>query len=144
MRWVGLCHVASDVHTATRHEAMGPRIDCGFEAKLVLLRALYLPVELPPEVYAQHGPSLEEVLCRDAHASLERLARDLPPELVERITTEIGTPWDAIVRAGRTLDADLIVIGSHGYSGIDHVLGTTAAKVANHADRNVLIVRTPL
>lgn len=124
--------------------AVAARLAAKYDAKLVLLRAIYIPAELPREVYAQHGPSLEDLLCRDAHAGLERLARDLPAGLVERITTDIGTPWDAIVRAGRDLDADLIVLGSHGFSGIDHVLGTTAAKVANHADRNVLIVRTPL
>lgn len=37
-----------------------------------------------------------------------------------------------------------IVIGSHGHGGIDRVLGTTAAKLVNHADRNVLVVRTQL
>jgi nucleotide-binding universal stress UspA family protein len=55
-----------------------------------------------------------------------------------------SAPEDTIVRLGRELDADLIVLGSHGFSGLDHLLGTTAAKVVNHADRNVLVVRTPL
>ena len=36
---------------------------------------------------------------------------------------------------------DLIVIGSHGYSGIDRLIGTTAAKVVNHAKQSVLVVR---
>jgi nucleotide-binding universal stress UspA family protein len=36
------------------------------------------------------------------------------------------------------------VIGAHGYGKLDRMLGTTAAKVVNHADRNVLIVRDPL
>jgi nucleotide-binding universal stress UspA family protein len=36
---------------------------------------------------------------------------------------------------------DLIVIGSHGYDALDRLLGTTAAKVVNHADRSVLVVR---
>ncbi len=35
---------------------------------------------------------------------------------------------------------DLIVLGSHGYGGIDRLLGTTAAHVANRAERNVLVV----
>jgi nucleotide-binding universal stress UspA family protein len=38
-------------------------------------------------------------------------------------------------------DVDLIMVGSHGYSGVDRLLGTTAAKVVNHADRSVLVVR---
>jgi nucleotide-binding universal stress UspA family protein len=35
----------------------------------------------------------------------------------------------------------LIVIGSHGFSGIDRLLGTTAGRVVNHADRSVIVVR---
>jgi nucleotide-binding universal stress UspA family protein len=41
------------------------------------------------------------------------------------------------------VEAALILIGSHGYSGLDHLLGTTAARVVNHADRSVLVVRHP-
>ena len=37
---------------------------------------------------------------------------------------------------------DLIVIGSHGYAGIDRLLGTTAAKIVNHAATSVLVVRS--
>jgi len=48
---------------------------------------------------------------------------------------------DVICRTARELDADLIVIGSHGYGGIDRVLATTAARVVNHADRSVLVAR---
>ncbi len=55
-----------------------------------------------------------------------------------------AAPWDGICRAAREHDADMIVIGSHGYGALDRLLGTTAAKVVNHADRNVLVVRTPL
>jgi nucleotide-binding universal stress UspA family protein len=45
------------------------------------------------------------------------------------------------LRPARAIGADLIVIGSHGYGGLDRVLGTTAARVVNHADRSVLVVR---
>jgi universal stress protein F len=34
-----------------------------------------------------------------------------------------------------------VVIGSHGYGGLDRVLGTTAAKIVNHASCSVLVVR---
>jgi universal stress protein F len=47
----------------------------------------------------------------------------------------------SIERAAAENDVDMIVIGSHGYHGLDRVLGTTAAKVVNHADRSVLVVR---
>ena len=52
-----------------------------------------------------------------------------------------GDPWRVIVENAANFDVDLIVIGSHRYHGrLDRVLGTVAAKVVNHADRNVLVV----
>jgi nucleotide-binding universal stress UspA family protein len=113
-------------------------------AKLVLFRAIGLPVELPREIIALGEARLEDILRDMAHADLARLAATVNPELVEQLAIEIGTPWDSIVRAAHRVDADLIVIGSHGYGGIDRLLGTTAGKVANHADRNLLIVRAEL
>ena len=110
-------------------------------ARLVLFRAINLPAELPREILEQRDLTLEDLLRRDAKAALEQLARDLPPTLLEALVTELAIPWDGIVRAARTHDADLIVLGSHGFRGLDHLLGTTAAKVVNHADRDVLVVR---
>jgi universal stress protein F len=112
--------------------------------KLVLFRAIGLPPDVPAEVLAQPSMRVEDILRAGAHAELDRLASAIPAGLVERITTELATPWDGIVRAARHMDADLIVIGSHGYGGLDRLLGTTAAKVVNHADRNVMIIRTTL
>ncbi len=114
------------------------------DAKLVLFRAINVPPDVPRQLLEKTQTEIEDVLRQSAHADLDRLASTVDPALVERITTEISVPWDGIVREGRKADADMIVIGSHGYSGLDRLLGTTAAKVVNHADRNVLIVRTPL
>jgi nucleotide-binding universal stress UspA family protein len=114
------------------------------DAKLVLFRAIGIPSDMPREVLNLIDRNLEDVLISNAHAELERLAAALPKGRVERIVTPFATAWDGICRTARELDVDLIVIGSHGYSGIDRFLGTTAAKVVNHADRNVLVVRTLL
>jgi universal stress protein F len=113
-------------------------------ANLVLFRAIGVPSDMPREVLNLLDRSLEDVLIGNAHSELERFAAGLPKGRVERIVTPFATAWDGICRTARELDVDLIVIGSHGYSGIDRVLGTTAAKVVNHADRNVLVVRTLL
>jgi nucleotide-binding universal stress UspA family protein len=53
----------------------------------------------------------------------------------------VGAPWEAICKAAEGLEADMVVVGSHGYSGIDRVIGTTAAKVVNHCPCSVLVVR---
>lgn len=113
-------------------------------AQLVLFRAINVPPDMPRDVLTVTDLQLEDILKRNAHEDLDRMASTLRAGIVEEITMDFATPWDGICRAGRTHDADLIVIGSHGYSGLDHLLGTTAAKVVNHADRNVLVVRTLL
>jgi len=114
------------------------------DGKLILFRAIGVPSDLPHEIANLIDRSLEDVLIGNAHAELELVAASLPRARVERIVTPFATAWDGICRSARELDVDLIVIGSHGYGGLDRVLGTTAAKVVNHADRNVLVVRTLL
>ena len=100
------------------------------DAKLVLFRAIGIPPDLPHQVFQGTPVQIEDTLRASARAELEALARDIPPGRIERITTELATPWDGILHEAKTVDADLIVIGSHGYSGaLDRVLGTTAAKV---------------
>jgi universal stress protein F len=112
-------------------------------ARLQLFRAVGVPVDLPAIALSIPPAELEVVLERDARTALEALARDLPVELIAGRSVALGQAWQAICEAARREDVDLIVIGSHGYGAADRVLGTTAAKVVNHADRAVLVVRAP-
>ena len=110
-------------------------------AKLVLLRAVGLPAEIDQELYVHSAQSVTEMLVDKAKTELEALAKTLPEGAVEKLDVHIGTPWDTICREAKALDCDLVVVGSHGYSGLDRVLGTTAAKVVNHCERSVLVAR---
>jgi nucleotide-binding universal stress UspA family protein len=112
-------------------------------ASLVLYRAIGIPPELPADLFRVTDRSLEQILRSNAVNDLEQLAKTFPKARVETIATAFATPWDGICRAAREYAADLVVIGSHGYGTIDRVLGTTAAKVVNHIDRNVMVVRAP-
>ncbi|MBX3185852.1 MAG: universal stress protein [Labilithrix sp.] len=112
-------------------------------SKLVLFRAVSIPTELPPEAYLMPPTEVTKILERRARVALEEAARDVPGELAPELRIALGQPWQAICAAATECDADLIVIGSHGYDTIDRLLGTTAAKVVNHADRTVLVVRAP-
>lgn len=113
-------------------------------AKLIVFRAIGVPPDMPQELFRVTDLRVEDVLLRTAHADLAGLTSGIPAERIEKITTSFATAWDGICHAAREHDVDLIVIGSHGYGGLDRLLGTTAGKVVNHADRNVLVVRTPL
>lgn len=112
--------------------------------KLVLYRAITVSPDLPREVLVQTDRRLEDILVANARDDLARTAVHLRPGLVEKMLAGFAVPWDGICREARECEADLIVIGSHGYGGIDRILGTTAGKVVNHADRNVLVVRNSL
>jgi len=110
-------------------------------AKLVLFRAVGIPPELPLALYLGSEASMTELLVEQAQKDLTALASRIPSAVLQTTAVDIGVPWDAICRAGKKFEADLILVGSHGYGGLDRLLGTTAAKVVNHADRCVLVVR---
>lgn len=112
-------------------------------AKLVLFRAVAIPSDVPVEAYHMAPADFALMLEKQARDQLEVSARDVGAEHVARIHVEIGSPWNAICRAAVEDDVDMIVLGSHGYDTVDRILGTTAAKVVNHADRSVLVVREP-
>lgn len=113
-------------------------------AKLVLYRAITVSPDLPREALVKTDLRLEDLLVANARTDLQQIAAQIRRELVEQIVTTFATPWDGICRTAQEHDVDLIAIGSHGYGGIDRLLGTVAAKVVNHADRNVLVIRTAL
>lgn len=112
-------------------------------AKLWLFRAVGVPLEVPSEVYSMAPDSVAGLLQERGMADLRQLAAGVKPELVAGVRVALGAPWQAICEAARAYGASLVVVGSHGYGGLDRVLGTTAAKVVNHADRSVLVVRAP-
>ncbi|HTY96318.1 MAG TPA: universal stress protein [Solirubrobacteraceae bacterium] len=57
------------------------------------------------------------------------------------VELQVSPTWKGIVHAAEEHDASLIVLGSHGRSGISGVLlGSVAEAVAGHSDRSVLVV----
>ena len=75
-------------------------------------------------------------------ASWTALASELgAPQVETRFLT--GAPWDQIVKLAQDdLSIDLIVMGTHGRTGLTHaLLGSVAEKVVRHAPCAVLVVR---
>lgn len=112
-------------------------------AKLVLFRSILVVHDLPPEAYTVSPDRIPELLGRKAREELEGLEVSVPPELRGGIRVVVGVPWQSIDRTAREEDVDLIVLGSHGFTVFDRIVGTIAAKIVNHADRAVLVVRAP-
>ena len=94
----------------------------------------------------KHFPSRDvfEELESNARIALADMARDA--DLGSHVLTHVrrGKPFLEIIRAARELEADVLVIGSHGQSGLSETLfGSTAEKVVRKAPCAVLVVRHP-
>jgi nucleotide-binding universal stress UspA family protein len=110
-------------------------------SKLILVRAVGIPIEIPIEAYSMPPQSLEGLLREQAQKYIDQLESSVPVEFRGGAKVAIGTPWQAICDMAKDENVDLIMVGSHGYQGLDRLIGTTAAKIVNHADRSVLVVR---
>lgn len=76
-----------------------------------------------------------------AETHLAALREELPG-IASELHVVAGSAGPAIVEAARTLDADLIVMATHGRSGVARaILGSVADHVARHAACPVLLVR---
>jgi universal stress protein A len=79
-------------------------------------------------------------------AAHQRLDTLVSPSDIERLRPEyavrIGTPAEEIVRYASERDIDLIIMGTHGRSGVAHLLlGSVAEHVVRAAPCPVLLVR---
>ena len=114
-----------------------------FHAIEPFVPVVYAEGVLPyPELYspAEYKRSAEA----GARRLLDRVARRAATARV-RCDTAFATadaPWSAIIRAARAKRCDLIVMASHGRSGIGAVLlGSVTTKVLTHSKIPVLVCR---
>jgi nucleotide-binding universal stress UspA family protein len=123
--------------------AAGVKMASALGASLLLLRVIGIQTDLPLDLVRVSPAEFELVLQKRAKDAITELATKSIPEGVEWIAQVVtGAPWDAIGWVAKAEDVDLVVIGAHGYGRLDRVMGTTASRVVNHADRSVLVVRS--
>ena len=116
-----------------------------FDAELHLLYVLQDMVAMVPEpgmAFPPPGDYLEELKESAENALQELLGPDSAADLSVVRTTRHGPPFLEIIRYAKEKDIDLIVMGTHGRSGLAHVvLGSVAEKVVRKAPCPVLTVR---
>jgi nucleotide-binding universal stress UspA family protein len=126
---------------ANRAVAYASELAKRFGAELHLLHVVQPPVA----AYAYAAPLPEDVLHPEVPAEKELEALEVPNVgQISRIERSIrtGTPFVDIVRYAKENDVDLIVIGTHGRTGLTHMLlGSVAEKVVRKASCPVLTVR---
>ena len=89
-------------------------------------------------------PRLHESLRSSAKAALLEAQGEATGSGLSQveIAVEQGAPFDAITHFAKEGHYDLIVVGTHGRTGIRHaLLGSVAERVVRHAHCPVLVVR---
>jgi nucleotide-binding universal stress UspA family protein len=113
-------------------------------SRVVLFHAYHLPVEFQQLEGAYLPPDFWTNVKAEAEETLENYAADLRQKgvAVESVVAE-GYAATAIIDEVGNQDADLIVIGTHGLSGLKHLLlGSIAERVVQKAPCAVLTVKT--
>lgn len=113
-----------------------------FQARLLLLHVVELSY-VGTGLGEMEAPLLEAELRQNAAQQLERLLAGLGTDgAALRTELRLGRPWQEICAAAKEQQVDLIVLGTHGYTGLKHVvLGSTAERVVRYAPCPVLVVR---
>jgi nucleotide-binding universal stress UspA family protein len=137
-----LCPV--DFSPGARHAMeVAARLAIAADAELVLAHAWYLPplafaseTGFPPE-------AVDGMIDEDQRALAAAVAE--ATALGARVTARFlsGVPWDQLVQTARADPSfELIVMGTHGRTGMTHLLlGSVAQLVVRHAPCSVMVAR---
>lgn len=118
-----------------------------FNAEIYLIYVVE-PVIYPPDFSMGQIaiPSIDVELDKRAFEELNNLAkREISQDVKSHVIIKSGKPFVEIIETAAAEDIDLIIIATHGHSGIEHVLfGSTAEKVVRKAPCPVLTLREPI
>lgn len=80
------------------------------------------------------------VLKKEAEQMLDELARMYNGNEPEKFMPE-GNPREDIIKMAETLEVDLIVLGTHGHTGLRRILvGSVAENIVRHSKIPVMVV----
>jgi len=121
-----------------------------FKARIILI---HVTSERDMDAIRQVSPYLEpgklEDLLRERESEdRKQLAAFIPPEMKKGLEVEtihkVGIPFVEIIKTAKEREVDVIVIATHGRSGLSHILfGSVAEKVVRRAPCPVLSIRHP-
>jgi len=118
-----------------------------FNAEIFLIYVLE-PVIYPPDFSMGQIaiPSINAEWGERAREELENLAKtEIPEGINVKTILKNGKPFLEIIDTASEENIDLIIIATHGHSGVEHILfGSTAEKVVRKAPCPVLTLREPV
>jgi nucleotide-binding universal stress UspA family protein len=118
-----------------------------FNAEIILIYVVE-PIIYPPDFSMGQIaiPSVNTEWDDRAKEELNKLAKnEIPSDLKSKTIIKTGKPFVEIIETASEEDVDVIIIATHGRSGVEHILfGSTAEKVVRKAPCPVLTLREPV
>ncbi len=94
---------------------------------------------------ATEGPGASELLKSQqefAQARIDEMLTGIPVHVKTQVLIEFGEPALCIIDEARKLNADLIVMATHGRKGLMHlILGSVAERIVRESPTPVLTIR---
>ncbi|MEJ5350418.1 MAG: universal stress protein [Melioribacteraceae bacterium] len=115
--------------------------------------SMYLIYVIEPVIYPADFsmgqvaiPAMDANIQTRAEEELSNLAKNyVDPSIKVEIIIKTGKPFVEINETAKEKDIDLIIIATHGHTGVEHLLfGSTAEKVVRKAPCPVLTLREPI
>lgn len=117
------------------------------QARVVLVHALAddAPIaDVDNEMLSRLGEVSAAVRAAEAVQLADRLAMIQARGLRAEVISRVGAPGEVLAAAATEQHADLVVVGTHGRTGISRfLLGSVAQATVRHATCDVLVVRGP-
>lgn len=109
--------------------------------ELHVVHAYGLSVAALPEGAVMTGPARAAELANEAQAKLDQwVSRHPDIDIAEHIVT--GVASEEVLRIAEEIEPEIIVVGTHGRSGLKHLLfGSVAEQIIRKAPCPVLVVR---
>jgi len=140
-------------------------IDFSKFSEIALKQAYDIAIQYKAKIYLLHVIDVIQI-CAGEYCFDERMVVELEKRIIQsseemmqkliekvikskdvKIISKVvkGTPYEAILKEQQSKKADLIVIASHGRTGlIGHLMGSVAEKVARGATCPVLLVKNKI
>lgn len=117
-----------------------------FDSQLMTLHVINEPVDLRG-FYVPHisFEQLEKEIEEGAEKMMAKFCSSKMGDFTNFTTSIVtGIPYEEIIRSAQEAAASLIVLGTHGRTGLDHLIfGSTAERVVRGASCPVLTIRLP-
>jgi nucleotide-binding universal stress UspA family protein len=117
--------------------------------EIKILSAFEMPLPATPEAWALPPSYMDEIeragrnnARHIAEGARERLSQLVGDKFKIESKVVVGSPRNVILEEAENWNADLIVLGSHGYSALERfLLGSVSQGVVSHAKCSVEVAR---